>query len=148
MAQLRTHERSGLLSQVFDLQLERDDGPPSIFPVLVRLPARLPICSACLYAPRISAAWQLASCAKHRAGLDAAVFGLDVPRFSCPQIRMSNHALPAWKAGLVVNMRQSIISSSTVMLVTTLEAAKHSALYFQIQRRRHYMHSITKTTTH
>ena len=39
---------------------------------------------------------------------------LGVPRVACPQIRMSSHALPrpAWKAGLVVNTRQSTISSS------------------------------------
>ena len=73
-------------------------------------------------------------------------FCLDVPRASCPQIQMSSRALPAWKAGLVVNMRQSTISSSTVMLITALDAAKNYALYFQIWRQRHYMHSITKMT--
>ena len=36
LMQLRTHEKSGLLSQIFSLHLERDHSEPSIFPVLVR----------------------------------------------------------------------------------------------------------------
>ncbi len=36
LVQLRTHEKSGLLSQIFSLHLERDHAEPSIFPVLVR----------------------------------------------------------------------------------------------------------------
>ena len=36
--QLRKHERSGLLSQIFSLHLERDEdgASPAVFPVLVR----------------------------------------------------------------------------------------------------------------
>ena len=40
--------------------------------------------------------------------------------------------MPAWKAGLVVNTKQSTIAASTVMLVTTLHAAKNDAHDLQI----------------
>ena len=42
---------------------------------------------------------------------NAAAIGLDVPCVSCPQLQISSHALPAWKAGLVVDTRQSTISN-------------------------------------
>ena len=75
-----------------------------------------------------------------------AATGSDVPHDLCLLTHTSNFAPPAWKVGLVVNMKQSNMPYSHVMRTITLDAIPSFNLYLQTHRHKLYIRSMRTMT--